>query len=150
MRILLFLTLLTGGLYANESKNLSKNCSEETIKRTYGYAITSTRPVPGGPAGQIEQHIGVGVREYDGKGNFSQVDTTRGSMTAPVIDNPASGTYMVKSDCTGTAFFTIPGLAIVAETRFVVVNKGKEIRWIVINGPPPPSSVMVSGHAVRQ
>ena len=141
MRTLLLLTILGTSSYAQESRL----CSNETVQGTYGYIVNGTRPaglVPGAP---IEQVITVGLRNYDGRGNFTQVDTTKGSMTGTTIDQRASGTYTIDPDCTGTAIITVNG-APGPEARFVVVNRGKEIHWIVLS----PPFVMASGGATLQ
>jgi hypothetical protein len=93
----------------------------------------------------IEQAIGVGVRDYDGKGGFTQIDTTKGAIAGAAVDIPTSGTYSVDPDCRGKYLLTIPGRPDPVEVRFVVLDKGKEIRWIVLN----PAATMVIGHAVR-
>lgn len=145
MRILLLATVLAATLYAENGE--SKSCSNATIKGSYGYTLSGTRPVPFGPnAGQIEQLIGAGVRHHDGMGNFTQVDTVKGAIAGAVVENATSGTYVVNSDCSGAFVLFIPGPNITVEARFVVVNNGKEVKWIVLT----PLSTMVSGHAVRQ
>ena len=143
MRTLLLLTILGEGLYAAHDE--SKSCSNATIKGSYGYLITGTSP-SGGPGGPLEQAIGVGVRHYDGHGAFTQVDSRKGSISGTVVDQPASGTYTVNPDCTGVMFLSAVGQPFPAELRFVVVNKGKEIRWILLTPPGP----MIVGNAVRQ
>ena len=137
MRAFLLLTILGSSLCAPESKA----CSNETIKGIYGYSVTGLRPAASAP-GQLEQVFAVGIRDYDGQGNFTQVQTEKGALTpAPVIDVHSFGTYVVNPDCTGTA--TIPGGA---QARFVIVDNGKEIRWIVVS----PTVVTISGNAIRQ
>jgi hypothetical protein len=64
-----------------------------------------------------------------------------------VIDEPAFGTYKINPDCTGTAFLTSPNAPAPAEFRLVVVKKGKEIYWILVN---PPAGPAVLGHGIRQ
>ena len=129
MRTLLLLTILGTSLYAGE-------CNNATVKGIYGYTITGTTPV-----GQV---IGVGARRYDGEGGFTQVDTVIGGITGTTVDFPASGTYTINPDCTGTMRLT--GSGGVAELRLVVIKNGKEIRWIVLN----PPGATVTGNAVRQ
>ena len=141
LRAISLISILGASLQADD-----KACSVSSLRGTYGYTITGTRPVPSGPsAGQTEQAIGVGVRRYDGYGGFTQVDTTKGAIAGAAVDIPTSGTYVVNSDCSGTAFLIIPGRPTPIEVRFVVVNDGKEIRWIVLN----PLATMVTGVAVR-
>ena len=89
----------------------------------------------------------LGIWTNDGDGNFTQVDVVKNSISAPGIDVPNSGTYVVNPDCSGAAYLGgAPGSPATNETRFVVVNGGKEIYWIVLT----PAFFMVSGHAVRQ
>ena len=141
MRTLLLLPIMVGALYAD----VTRTCSNATIQGTYGYFITGSS-VAGGP-GPVGIAMGVGVRHYDGDGNFTQVDVVKTSVSAPLIDVPNSGTYVVNPDCTGAAYLGgAPGSPTTNETRFIVVNGGKEIRWIVLT----PPFFMVSGHAVRQ
>ena len=113
-------------------------CNNDTVRGVYGYTIAGTTPT-----GQV---IGVGVRKYDGQGNFTQVDTVIGGIGGTTVDTPGSGTYTVNSDCTGTMFLSRLGAPGLAEVRFVVVNDGKEIRWIVLF----PPGATVTGNAVRQ
>lgn len=138
------LTALGAGLYAQDD-HPNRRCSLNTIKGTYGFTIAGTRAVVASP-GQFEQSIGVGIREYDGYGSFTQVDTSKGAIAGAAVDIHTSGTYTINSDCTGAAFVTIPGRPTPIEARFVVVNNGKEIHWIVLS----PTTHMVTGHAVRR
>lgn len=133
----MLLPFISSNLYAEKGKE----CSNETIKGVYGYTVTGFRAAAGAP-GQLEQLFGVGTRNYDGQGNFTQVQTEKGTLTpAPVIDAQGAGTYTVNSDCTGT-LTTATGI----QTRFVVMAKGKEIRWIVV----APAVLTITGHAIRQ
>jgi hypothetical protein len=142
MKVLLLIAVLAAGVQADNDNG--RRCSIATLKGSYGYTITGTRPVPGSPL-QFEQIIGVGVRDYDGQGGFTQVDTTKGASAGAAVDIPTSGTYSIEADCSGKIVLVIPGRPEPVEARFVVINKGKEIRWIVLS----PASTMVSGHAVR-
>ncbi|HYP13481.1 MAG TPA: hypothetical protein VEQ63_06135, partial [Bryobacteraceae bacterium] len=114
-----------------------KECDNGTIKGVYGYTVTGLAPSASG----LEQLIGVGIRTHDGEGNFTQVQNEKRISTPAVTDVQGSGTYTVNSDCTGT-FTTATGL----QARFVIVAKGKEIRWLVVS----PPVVTISGHAIRQ
>ncbi|MEJ7609022.1 MAG: hypothetical protein WKF37_22800 [Bryobacteraceae bacterium] len=130
------LPLLSSVSYAHESKA----CDNKTIKGIYGYTVTGLRPAPNAP-GQLEQLFAVGIRNYDGEGNFTQVQTEKGASTPAVIDAEGTGTYTVSADCTGT-YTTTTGV----QARFVIVAKGKEIRWLVVS----PPVLTISGHAIRQ
>jgi hypothetical protein len=115
-----------------------RGCSEATIEGTYGIQITGTRPSePGGP---MESVIGVIIRHYDGRGQFTQVDNVKGSISGLVPDREGSGTYQVNRNCSGVAQAE-PGPGILLEERFVIVDDGSEIRSMT--SLPPP--VMVTG-----
>src|SRR5947207_2007542 len=92
-------------------------------------------------------------REGASVSGFSTVKATlprstrsKGVNTPALIDQPASGTYKINPDCTGTAFLTVPGMPGAAQFRFVVVNRGKEIFFTLVN----PIGPMTLTHAVRQ
>lgn len=121
----------------NENNRRGKNCSEATIRGNYGIQIQGTRPAPGG---LTESVIGVVLRNYDGRGNISQIDNVKGSITGIVPDRQGFGTYEVSPDCTGIARFQ-PGPGILLEERLVIVDDGREIRTMVL----APAGVMVTG-----
>src|SRR4051794_26903559 len=68
----------------------ARPCSEATIRGDYGIQIQGTRPAPGGAT---ESVVGVILRNYDGRGNISQVDNVKGSITGIVPDREGFGTY---------------------------------------------------------
>ena len=85
-----------------------RGCSDATLRGAYGIQMVGTRVSPFG--GGIESVIGVVVRRYDGHGNFSQIDTVKGSISATVpggtpVDREGTGTYEVREDCTGITRF---------------------------------------------
>jgi len=122
----------------NAEPKENRGCSAATIKGAYGIQISGTRPsAPGGP---IESLIGVVIRNYDGHGQFSQVDNVKGSISGTVPDRQGFGTYQVNEDCSGVAQLQ-PGPGILLEERLVIVDDGNEIRSMT--SLPPP--VMVTG-----
>jgi hypothetical protein len=81
--------------------------------------------------------IGVVLRNYDGNGNFEQLDSIKGSSTGIVPNRPGLGTYEVSQDCTGTTTFQPdPNGPLVIQERFVIVDDGNEIRSITETPPP--------------
>jgi len=141
MRTLLLLTFLAGALQAQQLGT----CTEHSIRGSYGYTFTAARPnpVPGAP--NVEGR-GVGIRIFDGQGNFTQVDSIKAVNSPALLDQPGFGTYKINPDCTGTAFLTVPGVPGAAEFRLVVVNNWREIFFTLVS----PAGPMTLTHAVRQ
>lgn len=105
-------------------------CTNRLVTGNYGFTIRGEKL--GGP-GPIGPQIGVAMAHFDGEGSFTQTDTVtiNGLVVADFTHPPATGTYAVNSDCTGT--FTInfaDGRPPVA-TAFVVVDNGNEIDVVV-------------------
>ena len=123
-----------------------KPCDARTIRGNYGIQMQGTRPVPP-PIGGTESVVGVVLRNYDGDGNFEQLDSIKGSVTGIVPNRPGFGTYEVSADCTGTTSFqpdpNNPNFVIVE--RFVIVDGGNEIRSI----GETPAALMVTSVARR-
>ena len=115
MRTCVFLTFLAGILHAQGGAQERRICTERTIQGSYGYTFIGARPASPMPGAPIVEGRGVGIRIFDGQGNFTQVDSVKGVNTPALIDQPASGTYKINPDCTGTAFLTVPGMPGAAE-----------------------------------
>ena len=80
MRTCLFLTFLAGILHAQGGAQERRICTERTIQGSYGYTFIGARlasPMPGAP---IVEGRGVGIRIFDGQGNFTQVDSVKGGQ----------------------------------------------------------------------
>jgi hypothetical protein len=121
----------------NATPKVKRGCTAATIKGAYGIQISGTREsAPGGP---IESVVGVVVRNYDGRGQFSQVDNVKGSISGYVPDRQGFGTYQVNEDCSAVAQLQ-PGPGILLEERLVIVEDGNEIRSMT--ALPPPAMVM--------
>jgi hypothetical protein len=120
-------------------------CSNATIRGTWGTHMQGTGPVPPPLGGGIQNLVGVVTRTYDGMGNFTQIDNIHGSVTGWVPDRPGSGTYQVNPDCTFTTQF-VPGPgAPVIEERGVIVELGNELHSATVT----PTESMVSAHSQR-
>jgi hypothetical protein len=116
-----------------QGNNHQRPCSEGTLRGTYGIQMHGTRP--SGPGGLMETVVGVVIRDYDGEGQFTQVDNAKGSISGWVPDREGSGTYEVNADCTGKTHFQ-PGPGVTIEERFVIVDKGREVLSMVSSPPP--------------
>ena len=120
-----------------------RGCSLRTLRGSYGLQIQGTRPAPPPAApGTIETVIGVIVRHYDGEGNFTQVNNEKGSVSGSApVDREGAGTYEVNEDCTGSHQVQLAGSTITVTDRFVIVDRGRELRSFVVS----PAPVMVTG-----
>jgi hypothetical protein len=145
MRTCLFLTFFASVLHAQGGAPEGRICTERTIQGSYGFTFTGARPASPAPGAPIVEGRGVGIRIFDGQGNFTEVASVKGVNTPAAIDQPNSGTYKINPDCTGTAFINVPGMP-AGEFRLVVVNKGREIFFTLVN----PIGPMTLTHAVRQ
>src|SRR5882724_6757275 len=98
-------TVLLALACCGQAQTEETKCSTEMLKGTYGIQVSGTRPAPfvtpGRPgfAGQLEQVIGTVIQVFDGKGNFTQVDNLKGTVSGFIPDRPGKGTYVVNSDC---------------------------------------------------
>jgi hypothetical protein len=120
-------------------------CSDATIRGTWGTHMQGTGPVPPPLGGGIQNLVGVVTRTYDGMGNFTQIDNVHGSVTGWVPDRPGSGTYQVNPDCTfATQFVPGPGAPVIEE-RGVIVELGNELHSATVT----PTETMVSAHSQR-
>jgi hypothetical protein len=87
---------------------------------------------------------GVAMTHFDGRGNLSQVDfTTRNGVPAAADWRPATGTYEVNPDCTGTAEIVAVG-APPLQLRLVVFDHGRQVRTIVLGNPTGSLGVKVN------
>jgi hypothetical protein len=116
-------------------------CSNATLRGHYAFTITGQILAPPPAAGLI---TGVAMTEFDGKGNFTQVDHAVHNGVPPQEDwRPGSGPYHVNPDCTGTMTITqhptIPADASPEIELYIVVgDNGNEIRTVVSSSPTVP------------
>ncbi|MEP7304447.1 MAG: hypothetical protein ABJA98_02905 [Acidobacteriota bacterium] len=101
-------------------------CSVRTLRGDYGILVSGRRPTS--HAGAVESFVGTAIRRYDGRGGFTQVDSSFGEITGDVKDVPAFGTYEVQADCSGTSAISFPGNPFPVPTHFVIVNHGDEVK----------------------
>lgn len=103
-------------------------CDVAILNDSYGLLVTGTRTIGGGVT---ESFVTVSMVTFDGKGAFTANGVSRGATTG-VRKGPATGTYVVNPDCTGTWTTNIPNLPpLVAD--FVIVDRGREIRAISVS-----------------
>ncbi len=124
------LALLTLGALGPASTAAFARCTNRSLAGSYGFTIQGTKL---GGMGFVGQQVGVALAQFDGDGNFTQIDTVTiaGNVVSDFTHSPATGTYTVNADCTGS--FTInftDGRPPVA-ANFVLVDNGNEIDTVV-------------------
>ena len=123
-------------------------CSNATLKGLYAFGVTAYTPQgqPNGPPGVV-----AGIKDFDGKGNFTQRDYTGDNlrtMGQTDFSTGETGTYTVNSNCTGSAVLNLnvphspPGTGVI-KIMFVISNGGRHIHEVVSEFTPPFSSAPV-------
>ena len=108
----------------------SFTCSNRTLRGDYGFSIDGTI-LAGTPNAFLLR--GVAMTHFDGHGNLSQVDfATRNGVPVAPDWRSAVGTYEINADCTGTAEIIQADGSPTLNLRLVVVNRGREVRTIVV------------------
>jgi len=127
----LCLWLVAGfGTAAAFAQSTSPACNDELIRGNYGFTIQGAKLGGLGPTGA---QVGVSITEFDGKGNFTQIDTVTidGKVVADFTHTPATGMYKVNSNCTGTFTIDFTDGRPPVTAAFVVVWGGAEIDTVV-------------------
>ncbi len=95
------LALMVGGQAwgSERSGHHHHECSEDTLQGVY--LFTATEPSPSDRPDSTRPFAAAGLLTFDGEGNMSAVasQSRNGAISQHV---PATGTYTLDSDCTGT------------------------------------------------
>jgi hypothetical protein len=102
-----------------------RGCSNRTLRGDYGILVSGKRPL--GPD-VVESFVSSAIRTYDGRGHFTQTDNFFGEIAGYQPDMPASGTYDVHADCSGTSQIFFPGAPGAVDTAFVIVAHGDQVK----------------------
>jgi hypothetical protein len=105
-------------------------CNDRLIEGTYGFTVQGAKLAGPGPVGP---QVGVALTEFDGKGGLTQIDTVtvNGTVVADFTHKPATGTYTVNGNCTGSFTLDFTDGRPPVTTSFVVVYGGLEIDTVV-------------------
>ena len=104
------------------SSSPQARCSNRTLHGRYALNIDGT--IIAGPNRLLLR--GVAMREFDGRGNVSQVDfTTINGAPAGADWRSGSGTYELNSDCTGTMEIVQSDGSPTLRLRLVVADHGR-------------------------
>jgi hypothetical protein len=135
-----------GSAYAQSD---TRACNDRLIAGNYGVSIQGTKLMGPGPTGP---QVGVAAVEYDGKGNFTQIDTVtiNGEVVADFTHTPATGTYTVNSNCTGTFTINFTDGRPPVTANFVVVDNGNEIDSVVTTAAGNQGILATSSVAKRR
>jgi hypothetical protein len=121
--------LMTGGP-ASAQAEAGARCTDRTIRGDYGFSIDGTI-LAGTPNAFLLR--GVSMTHFDGEGGLTQVDfTTRNGVPMSADWRPATGTYAINADCTGTAEIVQSDGSPSLRLRLVVTDHGREIRTVVV------------------
>lgn len=122
--------LMLGALGSGNAQSNVPACNNKLIAGNYGFTIQGTKL---GGLGFLGQQVGVAMAEFDGKGSFTQIDTVTvaGEVVSDFTHTPATGTYTVNSDCTGTFTINFTDGRPPVTANLVVVGGGAEIETVV-------------------
>jgi len=109
----------------------TKVCTDKNLHGDYGSASEGVLlNVPGLPP--EAQFRAVTMTHFDGKGTLTWVEhTVVNGMPLQPGWTPASGTYAVNQDCTGTAVVNTPNSPVPLHLALVVVRQAKEIHAVL-------------------
>jgi hypothetical protein len=113
---------------AQEQSGKVKECSNATLRGSFGYTSTGTLldsyvPAPfAGPFGEV------GRQTFDGRGNTSATATT--SSNGNIAPVTIEGTYTVNPDCTGSMTLNVSPFDSTVHADFVIDKDGAELRAI--------------------
>ena len=107
----------------------ASSCSTATLQGAYGYhAEGSLSPAPN----LNLTFRSVGMTHFDGGGHVTWVEhTVIGGVSLATGFTPASGTYTVNSNCTGTAIINTPNSPVPLHLSFVIENDGKLVHSVL-------------------
>jgi hypothetical protein len=116
-------------------------CTARTIRGDYGFSIDGT--IAAGTPGAFLLR-GVAMTHFDGRGNLTQVDfATRNGAPLFADWRPGVGTYELNPDCTGTAEIIQSDGSPTLHLRLVVMDRGRQIRTIVVGSATGSAGVRV-------
>ena len=117
-----------GGTTHVGAQSDDSHCSNGTLRGNYGGSFDGQISTP---AGTVLLR-GLVMTQFDGEGNLRQMEfVTANGAPPPTGDwTPTQGTYQIAADCTGVA--EIQNNGAILRQRWVVVNRGREIRAVVV------------------
>jgi len=129
--LVVFATVFVLGIAPKAQAWEEKDCSNATIKGSFGYTSTGTllASIPGLPPPLAGPFAEVGRQTFDGKGDTDAAATL--SANGNIQPVTIAGTYTVNPNCTGTMTLNISPLGVISHLDFVIDDDGAELRAIV-------------------
>ena len=125
--LMLIAGLVLAGPSSNAQSDDAGRCSNRTLRGAYGF--TAEGQILAGPV--VGPLRAVGLTHFDGNGNLNRVEfATLNGVAISAQWRPATGTYIVNSDCTGSMEITPNDGSPARKLQMVVVRNGKEIRAV--------------------
>jgi hypothetical protein len=121
-------TASTARAEGGRDEHHAAGCSVARLKGSFGFTTTGSI-LFAGPVGLVAD---VGVLTFDGVGGVSQTETL--SLNGTPGERSSQGIYSVDRDCTGDMTINFSAPAGESKSYFVIVDEGKELRFIV-TGP---------------
>lgn len=126
-------------------------CTDETLRGSYGFTISGTRP-SGPPPAPLEQFVGLAISHFDGEGHLTQpTGSSHGSVSGDSQTDTGYGTYSLNPDCSGTMTLNLTGRtpAVTLRLWMIVVGGGEGVNLVVMTPTPggisvPPANLTVS------
>ena len=113
---------------ADAGASAQARCSTRTLRGSYAFNIDGT--IVAGPNRLLLR--GLAMTQFDGRGNFTQVDfTTINGAPAGTDWRSGWGTYEVNPDCTGTMEIIQSDGSPMLRLRLIVADHGRTIYNIV-------------------
>jgi hypothetical protein len=149
IRLALAASALTASLFAQSGATEDRRCDTWTLRGTYLLRITGTRPAPrvvlqgyGATPGTIESVTGIFTQVFDGRGGFIHPGpiVVKGAFSGLFPDQPGSGTYQVRANCTGTFSVNLPQLPTPLENAMIIYDGGKRFESVVTS----PQALMIT------
>ena len=122
-----------------------ERCSDASLRGSYAFNVSGTNV--SNPYLPLGPFAAVGRNTYDGNGHMRGVIVV--SSNGSIIPATYTGTYAVKSDCTGVKSATL-SIGAVVDFAFVIDSNLREIQMIATQAGPPNSQadgLTVSGSA---
>ncbi len=149
VRFVACLAFTLGASALGSAQSNSPACNNKLITGNYGFNVQGTKL---GGAGYTGQQVGVAMTQFDGVGALSQIDTITiaGEVVSDFTHTPATGTYTVNSDCTGTFTINFTDGRPPITANFVVVDGGAEIDTVVTSAGGAQGIVATSSIGKRR